>query len=136
MKTLRMIAAAMLLAGTVLTPLSAHSEQAQLPGVGRTDLLRADLGIPGREVIQVLVEFAPGVTAPWHAHPGEETAYVVEGQLEYTLEGKPPLILKAGDTLFIPHGTSHTARNVSSGRALELATYIVEKGKPLVVLDE
>ena len=136
MKTLRMIAAATLLAGTVLTPLLAQAEDAQLPGVGRTDLLRADLSISGREVMQVLVEFAPGVMAPWHAHPGEEIAYVIEGQLEYTLQGKPPLTLNAGDTIFIPHGTSHTAKNVGSGKAVELATYIVEKGKPLVVLDE
>ncbi|RWO51573.1 cupin domain-containing protein [Mesorhizobium sp.] len=136
MKTFRMIAAATLFAGAVLTPLLAQTEEAQLPGVGRTDLLRADLGTPGRDVIQVLVEFAPGVTAPWHAHPGEEIAYVVEGQLEYTLQGKPPLTLNAGDTLFIPQGTSHTAKNVGSGKALELATYIVEKGKPLVALDE
>ena len=135
MKTLRMVAAVTLIAGTVLTPLLAQTEDA-LPGVGRTDLLQADLSIPGREVIQVLVEFAPGVTAPWHAHPGEEIAYVVEGQLEYTLQGNPPLTLNAGDTLFIPHGTSHTAKNVGSGNATELATYIVEKGKPLVVLDE
>jgi quercetin dioxygenase-like cupin family protein len=134
MKTLRMIAATTLIAGTVLTPLVAKTEEAQLPGVERTDLLQADLSTSGREVIQVLVEFAPGVTAPWHAHPGEEIAYVVEGQLEYTLQGKPPLILNAGDSLFIPQGTSHTAKNVGSGNATELATYIVEKGKPLVVL--
>ncbi len=135
MKTLRLIAAATLLAGTVLTPLLAQTKT-QLPGVERTDLLRADLSTSGGEVIQVLVEFAPGVTAPWHTHPGEEIAYVVAGQLEYTLQGQLPLTLNAGDSLFIPHGTSHTAKNVGSGNATELAAYIVEKGKPLVVLDE
>jgi hypothetical protein len=46
----------------------------------------------------------------------------------------PPVTLKAGDVLFIPAGTIHSARNVGTGRAAELATYIVEKGKPLVVL--
>ena len=44
---------------------------------------------PGREVIQVLVEFAPGVAFPKHSHPGEEIVYVIEGVLEYALEGKP-----------------------------------------------
>ena len=47
------------------------------------------------------------------------------------LEGKPPVTLKAGDVLFIPAGTIHAAKNVGSGNAAELATYIVEKGKPL-----
>jgi quercetin dioxygenase-like cupin family protein len=85
-------------------------------------------------VIQVLVEFAPRVVAPNHSHPGEEIVYVVEGLLEYALEGKPPVTLKAGDVLFIPAGMPHAVTNVGSGNAAELATYIVEKGKPLVVL--
>jgi quercetin dioxygenase-like cupin family protein len=54
----------------------------------------------------------------------------------YPLEGKPPVILKAGDVLFIPAGTIHSARNVGTGRGAELATYIVEKGKPLLTVIE
>ena len=50
------------------------------------------------------------------------------------MESKPPVTLKAGDVLFIPAGTIHSARNVDTGRGAELATYIVEKGKPLLVL--
>jgi mannose-6-phosphate isomerase-like protein (cupin superfamily) len=36
--------------------------------------------------------------------------------------------------LFIPAGTVHSARNPGSVTGSELATYIVEKGKPLVTL--
>lgn len=103
----------------------------QAPGIKRTDLQRNDLSAPGREVLQVLVEFEPGVVAPNHAHPGEEIVYVVEGALEYALEGRPPVILMAGDVLFIPAGMPHEVTNVGSGNAAELATYIVDKGKPL-----
>ena len=46
------------------------------------------------------------------------------------------MTLKAGDVLFIPHGTHHEVKNAGSGNAAELATYIVEKGKPLVVLGQ
>jgi quercetin dioxygenase-like cupin family protein len=74
------------------------------------------------------------VAFPKHSHPGEEIIYVLEGSLEYEVEGKPPVTLKAGDVLFIPAGTVHSARNVGSGLGSELATYIVEKGKPLVAL--
>ena len=130
MKTARIMAVAVLIAGSGLAP---HGAQAQQPGVTRTDLLRHDLGVPGREVVQVRVDLAPGVLAPDHSHPGEEIAYVIEGLLEYQLEGKPPVTLKAGEVLFIPAGTIHSAKNVGSGNAAELATYIVEKGKPLVV---
>ena len=111
-----------------------HVAQAQQPGVKRTELQRHDLGVPGREVVQVRVDLAPGVAFPPHRHPGEEIIYVIEGLWEYQVEGKPPLTLKAGDVLFIPAGTIHAAKNVGSGNAAELATYIVEKGKPLVEL--
>jgi quercetin dioxygenase-like cupin family protein len=106
--------------------------QAQQPGVKRTDLQQHDLSVPGREVVQVRVDIAPGVLAPNHSHPGEEIVYVIEGLLEYQLEGKPPVTLKAGEVLFIPAGTIHSAKNVGSVNGAELATYIVEKGKPLV----
>ena len=113
-----------------------HVTHAQQPGIKRTDALRHDLGVPGREVIQVRVDFDPGVAFGKHSHPGAEVAYVLEGTLEYQLEGQPPVTLKAGEALFIPAGTIHAAKNIGTGNAAELATYIVEKGKPLVVLDK
>ena len=126
MKVARMMLAAVLFMGL-------HIAQAQQPGVKRTDLQQHDLSIPGREVVQVRVDIAPGVLAADHRHPGEEIVYVIEGVLEYRLEGKPPVTLKAGDVLFIPAGAIHSAKNVGNVNAAELATYIVEKGRPLVV---
>jgi quercetin dioxygenase-like cupin family protein len=131
MKTTRIMAAAAVIVASTLAP---HVALAQQPGVERTDLQRHDLSVPGREAIQVRVKLAPGVAFPKHSHPGEEIIYVLEGSLEYELEGKPPVTLEAGDVLFIPAGTIHSAKNVGSGNGAELATYIVEKGKPLVVL--
>ena len=107
--------------------------QAQQPGITRTNLQRHDLSVPGREVVQVRVDFAPGAAFPRHSHPGEEIVYAIEGTMEYQLEDRPPATLKAGEVLFIPAGTVHAVKNVGSGNAAELATYIVEKGKPLVV---
>jgi quercetin dioxygenase-like cupin family protein len=108
--------------------------QTQQPGIKRTDLQRHDLSFPGREVVQVRVDFAPGAAFGNHTHPGEEIVNVLEGTLEYSIEGKPPVTLKAGDVLFIPAGTIHAAKNVGKGNGAELATYIVEKGKPLLTL--
>jgi quercetin dioxygenase-like cupin family protein len=131
LKTMRIMAIAVLIVGSGL---ALHLARAQQTGTKRTDLQRHDLSVPGREVVQVRVDFAPGVVAPAHNHPGEEIVYALEGLLEYRLEGKPPVTLKAGEVLFIPAGTIHEVKNVGSGNAAELATYIVEKGKPLVVL--
>jgi quercetin dioxygenase-like cupin family protein len=137
MKTLRIIvaAAALLVAnGSTLPVTQAH--EVSLGDIKRTNLLRSDLSAAEREVIQVLVEFGPGVSAVRHSHPGEELVYVTEGALEYQLDGRPPLTVKAGEVLFIPHGTPHAVKNIGSVKAAELATYIVEKGKPLLMLSE
>ena len=133
MKTAGIMAVTALIAASGLV---LHAARAQLPETKRTDLQRHDLSVPGREAVQVIVEVAPGTASPRHTHPGEEIIYVLEGLLEYQAEGQPTATLKAGDVLFIPAGTIHAARNVGTGRGAELATYIVEKGKPLVTVVE
>ena len=110
------------------------SALAQQPEIKRTELQRYDLSANGREVIQVRIDFSSGSKFGKHSHPGEEVIYVLEGVIEYEVEGKPPVTLKAGDVLFIPAGKIHAAKNVGTTNATELAIYIVEKGKQLVVL--
>ena len=131
MKTTQIMAVVVLI---IAGALARHVAGAQQPGVRRIDLQRHDLSVPGREVIQARVELDPGVAFGNHWHPGEEIVYVIEGSLEYQVEGKPPVTLKGGDVLFIPARTIHAARNVGGVKGAELATYVVEKGKPLVVM--
>jgi quercetin dioxygenase-like cupin family protein len=114
------------------TPVAAQ----QLPGISRTDLQRHDLSAPGREVVQNRVDIGPEAPAVKHKHPGEEIIYVLEGSLEYHVEGMPPTTVGAGDVVFVPAETVHAVKNVGTGNAAELATYVVEKGKPLLVVVE
>jgi quercetin dioxygenase-like cupin family protein len=86
------------------------------PGIERMDLQQHDLSGPGREVVQNRVDISPEAPAFRHKHPGEEIIYVLEGSLEYQVE------------------TVHSVRNVATGVAAELATYVVEKGKPLLMV--
>lgn len=118
------VAAALLVAAT-----GAAAQQ----GVSRANLSKHDLsGDPGHEAIQVRVTLAPGASAPRHSHPGEEIVYVIKGAIEYRLEGQAPVRLTRGETLFIPDGVVHSVRNVGGTQAVELATYIVTKGQPLL----
>jgi quercetin dioxygenase-like cupin family protein len=128
MKTIRITAAAALVLGIAFLVL------AQQAGTKRTDLQRHDLSAPGREVVQVRVDFAPGYTFPRHTHFGEEIIYVLEGTLEYYIEGKSPVTVRPGDVLFVPAETVHSVKNVGNSNGAELATYVVEKGKPLLTL--
>ena len=125
------VAAALLVGGVALS--AAPPPAARPQGTTRVDLQRHDLSIPGREVFQARVEFAVGASFPRHTHPGEEIIYVTTGTLEYEVAGKL-VTLKAGDVLFVPTGTVHAARNVGTVPAAELATYVLEKGKPLTTL--
>ena len=128
MKSTRSFSTAMLLLSiALLVP-------AQQTRSSRIDLQRHDLSAPGREVVQVRVEFDPGYVAPRHTHHGEEIIYVLEGTLEYYIDGKPPAVVKPGDVLFVPAETIHSVKNIGSVKGAELATYVVEKGKPLIVL--
>jgi quercetin dioxygenase-like cupin family protein len=131
MKRTPTIAAATLL---VLGALALHAQSARQQGTRRTELQRHDLGVTGREVVQARIELDPGVVFGKHWHPGEEIVYVLEGSIVYELEGRQPMRVDAGEVLFIPSRTVHSAKNVGRGIGAELATYVVDKGKPLVVL--
>jgi quercetin dioxygenase-like cupin family protein len=104
--------------------------QAQAPGIKRTDLQHHDLSASGREVIQNRVEISPEAQAIRHWHPGEEIIYVLEGSLEYQIDGEQTRTYGAGEALTVPAETVHAVR----GNGTELATYVVEKGKPFIVL--
>jgi len=124
---LKIVHAAAAAALVVASPATAQQ------GISRDNLSKHDLqNDPGHEAIQVRVTLAPGASAPRHSHPGEEIVYVIKGAIEYRLEGEKPVRLTRGDSLFIPDGVVHSVRNVGGTQAIELATYIVSKGPPLL----
>lgn len=126
----RGMARAVLVVGGGAVPMDATRQ----PGMHRENLLQHDVSIGGREVIQVRVTFDPGAASLRHSHPGDEIAYVVEGQLAYELQGGVTKVLAAGNALFIPAGTNHVVRNVGPGEASALVTYLVRKGRPLLIV--
>ena len=129
LQLIRAAFAALVVVGSGL-PLPAQPRPA---GTTRTDLQRHDLEISDHEALQARVDFAPGASFPRHIHPGAEIIYVLSGTLEYEVAGKL-VTLKGGDVLFVPAGTVHAAHNVGTTPAAELATYVLEKGKPLTTI--
>jgi quercetin dioxygenase-like cupin family protein len=113
---------------------ASNSASAQQSGIKRTDLQKHDLSIPGKEAVQTKIDFDAHTAFGKHFHPGEEIIYVLDGTLEYEVEGQGTVTLKAGEVLFIPAGIVHSAKNNTNVKASELATYVVEKGKPILVL--
>jgi quercetin dioxygenase-like cupin family protein len=88
--------------------------------------------VPGTtyETVIGIAEIAPNVTIGRHTHPGPESGYVLEGDFVLMIEGQPDKSLRAGDSYQIPAGAVHDAKSGPKG-AKVIATYVVEKGKPL-----
>jgi quercetin dioxygenase-like cupin family protein len=117
--------------GVIAVAWGTRALNAQTTGFNRVVLQKQDISVANHEAISARGEFQPGGSIGKHTHPGEEVGYILEGQVVMEVEGKPALTLKAGDVFFIPAGTVHAAKNVGKVPAKVLATYVVEKGKPL-----
>ena len=104
---------------------------AQVPGLTRTVVARADVSVPGREAVAARVEIAPGGTSGWHTHPGDEVSVVNEGEVLLMVAGQPTRKVVEGEGFVIPAGVVHNARNESSTPTRLVGVYVVEKGKPL-----
>jgi len=126
--TLKNTALSLLLMGCATL---AQSQQAKLV---RVPLQTHDLSIPDKVMVQARAEFPESASSGRHTHPGEEIGYVLEGQLELRVDGQATRLLKAGDVFFIPAGVVHDGINTATGTTKVLATYVVEKGKPVATL--
>jgi quercetin dioxygenase-like cupin family protein len=107
----------------------AVSGTASAQGIKRTPLQKIDFP-EGYTTVTVIGEVPAGGAAGRHSHPGIETGYVLEGELELAIDGQPPLKLKAGESYQIPSGAIHDAKAGDKPFKL-LSIYIVDKTKPL-----
>lgn len=83
-----------------------------------------------QEVAVYEAEYEPGGINPRHLHPAAITFHVLSGSGVWQEEGKSPITLKAGDSLFVPAGTIHSHWNPSATDRLRFLEFIVaEKDK-------
>jgi quercetin dioxygenase-like cupin family protein len=128
-----MIAARILLATLATLALAGPVLAADAPAMKRTVLDRHDqTGVPGKEIVQGTAELPAGAASGWHKHPGDESGYVIKGDLVLKTKGQPDQTLKAGDHFFNVSGAVHNllaAPGSQGGTAM--STWIVEKGVPM-----
>src|SRR5262245_17498903 len=116
------------LAALSVTPTPASAQQ---PTVQRKMLLTQDLPIAGYQTVMAAVEIPVGGREGRHTHPGAVVVYVQEGVLTFDYEGKPTATYKAGDSFYIEPGKIHEGINNGTLPVKAIATFVVEKGKPL-----
>jgi quercetin dioxygenase-like cupin family protein len=102
---------------------------AQQSGIKRKPLQKLDFPA-GYNTVTAIAEVPAGAAAGRHTHPGAETGYVLEGELELLIDGKPPLKLKAGESYQIPEGAVHDAKAGDKPFKV-LGVYVVKAGEPL-----
>jgi len=85
---------------------------------------------PTREVGLQSVTMPPGAGNQFHRHPGEQWTAVQEGEVTFTVQGKPPQVLKAGDSNYVPRGTIHRQQNLTDKPARYIEMRIFDKDKP------
>jgi quercetin dioxygenase-like cupin family protein len=100
-------------------------------GISRKILSQIDGPVPGYVTLVVAVELEPDVMIGRHTHPGIESGYVVEGEVELPIEGQPTRVYKAGEGFQVPPNTPHAGAKNGPRKVKITSTYVVEKGKPL-----
>jgi quercetin dioxygenase-like cupin family protein len=130
MFTRRGFAACALCAVTGFVATSAEAQNAP-GGLKRTIITRTDGPMDGYESVNARVDLDAGTLIPRHTHPGIESTYVVEGELELSVDGQGTRTFKAGDGFQVPTRAPHSGKNGDKPTTLAI-TYVVEKGKPLV----
>lgn len=101
------------------------------PQLSRKLLSQTDGPTPGYVTIIAEVDIPAGAVVAPHTHPGIETGYVIEGEIELPIQGKPTQVLKPGDAFQVPTGAVHGGGKASSARVKVVSTFVVEKAKPL-----
>jgi quercetin dioxygenase-like cupin family protein len=119
----------LLLGLTVVAIAGASVAIAQQSGIKRTPLQKLDFPA-GYNTVTAIAEVPAGGAAGRHTHPGAETGYVLEGELELIIDGKPPMKIKAGESYQIPEGAVHDAKAGDKPFKV-LGVYVVKAGEPL-----
>ena len=118
--------------GFMATDASAQSAPpAPTPGFKRKVLSQIEGPMAGYVTVIAEVEIDEGVMIARHTHPGIESGYVVEGDIDLPVEGRPTVSLKAGDGFQVPPNTPHAGVKNGPKMTKVVSTYVVEKGKPL-----
>ena len=84
---------------------------------------------PTREVEMVSITVPPGAGNEFHRHPGDQWTAVQQGEVTFTIKGQPPVVLKAGDSNYVPRGIVHRQQNFSDKPARYIVLNIFDQGE-------
>jgi len=87
------------------------------------------IGIPGKEVLMITVEYPPGGTSAAHRHNANTFVYVLEGSVVMQVAGGEAVTLTVGDTFYeTPDDIHVVSRNASATAPAKLLVAMVKDG--------
>ncbi len=101
-----------------------------------TSLMSKDLPEnPGKEVLMITVEHAPGGSSPIHRHNAHAMVYVLEGSVVMQVKGGKQVTLTPGQTFYEGPDDVHVVdRNASSTKPAKFLVFLIkDKGAPALV---
>jgi len=78
-----------------------------------------------QEVRVMTASFKPGDKTVFHTHRSPVTVYILEGAFTLELDGKPPVVVKAGEAFVEPPNVRMTGHNRSATEPLKLVIFYV-----------
>ena len=118
----------------VLLFLISSTLMAQEPKV--TSLMSKDLKeFPGKELLMITVEHAPGGSSPIHRHNAHAMVYVLEGSVVQQVKGGKEVTLTPGQTFYEGPNDIHIVdRNASKTQPAKFLVFLIkDKGAPALV---
>jgi quercetin dioxygenase-like cupin family protein len=118
----------------VLLCLMTGTAIAQEPKV--TSLMSKDVPEnPGREILVITVEHAPGGSSATHRHNAHAIVYVLEGSVVMQVKGGQPVTLTPGQTFYEGPDDVHIVdRNASGTEPAKFLVFLIKsKGAPALV---
>jgi len=112
----------------------AGTSMAQEPKV--TSLMSKDLKeFPGKELLMITVEHAPGGSTPIHIHNAHAMLYVLEGSVVEQVKGGKEVTLTLGQTFYEGPDDLHVVdRNASKTQPAKFMVFLIkDKGAPVLV---
>jgi quercetin dioxygenase-like cupin family protein len=106
------------------------STAATVQSLFSTDLV----GVPGKELTMISVEYPPGGTDPVHTHHAQALVYVLEGSIRMQVKGGPLTTLRPGQTFYEGPDDVHVVGQTASPTAPAkfLVFLVKDKGAPIL----
>ena len=131
MKSLKIMLVALFLTASTLAAQQPGDKDAKVTHL----MTKALAENPGKEVMMITVEYAPGGTDPIHRHNAQALVYVLEGTIVMQVKGGKEVTLTPGETFYEGPDDIHVVgRNASSTKPAKFVVFLVkEKGAPVLI---